>query len=65
MSKRKALDDDLRWLFHIQISSNEDETMDKEVKKVLRRGMFILLYIIINIINIGHPLEDIAEFDRF
>ena len=46
MSKRKALDDDLRWLFDIQISSNEDETMDKEVEKVLRRGMFILLYIL-------------------
>ena len=58
MSKRKALDDDLRWLFDIQISSNEDETMDKAVEKVLRRGMFILLYIIINIINIGHPLEE-------
>ena len=58
MSKRKPLDDDLRWLFDIQISSNEDETMDKAVEKVLRRGMFILLYIIINIINIGHPLEE-------
>ena len=44
MSKRKALDDDLRWLFDIQISSNEDETMDKEVEKVLRRG--ILYYYI-------------------